>query len=89
MMGPILQFIRPFDRFDAAAMTVAGEAFDKALLSLRDTGQPSIVREVIAHRVLDLLAGGERDVERLCSGALFTLQRPVHWARSSIPPPST
>jgi hypothetical protein len=54
-------------------MTIVSEAFDKALKSLQDTGQPIIVREVIAHRMLDLAAKGERDVQRLCSDALINI----------------
>jgi len=49
-MGPILQFIRPFDGFDTATLIILDEAYDKALASLDDRGQPNIVREVIAVR---------------------------------------
>jgi hypothetical protein len=69
-MGPIIQFIRPYDKFDVEMITIVSTAFEQALLSLHDTGQPTVVREVIAHRMLDLAARGERDVSRLCSAAL-------------------
>jgi hypothetical protein len=69
-MGPIIQFLRPFDRYDPSTMIIVSNAFDKALVSLHDTGQPALVREVIAHRMLDLAASGERDIERLCASAL-------------------
>jgi hypothetical protein len=69
-MGPILQFIRPFDGLDTATLIILDEAYDKALASLDDRGQPNIVREVIAVRMFDLAAKGERDIGRLCKGAL-------------------
>jgi hypothetical protein len=69
-MGPILQFIRPFDVFDNATLAVLSDAYDKAVASLHDGGQPTIVREVIADRMFDLAAKGERDIGRLCKGAV-------------------
>ena len=39
-MGPILQFIRPHDVFDAETLTILSDAFDKAIASLQDHGQP-------------------------------------------------
>jgi hypothetical protein len=47
-----------------------GRAFDRAMASLHDRGQPNIVREVVAIRLLDLAAKGERDIDRLCAGAV-------------------
>jgi hypothetical protein len=69
-MGPILQFIRPFDVFDPATLTVLSEAYDEALVSLHDYGQPIVVRETIALRLFDLASKGERDPQRLCEAAL-------------------
>jgi hypothetical protein len=62
-MGPILQFIRPHDVFDAETLTVLSDAFDKAIASLQDHGQPLIVRET----------KGERDPDRLYRAALGSL----------------
>jgi hypothetical protein len=45
-------------------------AYDQVLALLHDRGQPSIVREMIAVRMLDLASKGERDIGRLCQGAL-------------------
>ena len=59
--------------FDTATLILLSEAYDKAVVSLHDAGQPSIVRETMAVRIFDLAAGGERDVERLCQGALIAL----------------
>jgi hypothetical protein len=73
-MGPILQFIRSFDGFDSATLTILGQAYDKALASLlHDAGQTIIVRETIAVRMFDLASKGERDPERLCQAALGAL----------------
>jgi hypothetical protein len=30
-MGQVLQFMRPYDVFDSATLTILGEAYDKAL----------------------------------------------------------
>jgi hypothetical protein len=44
---------------------------DKALIKLHDRGQPGIVRETLAIRLLDLAAKGERHPDRLLRGALI------------------
>jgi hypothetical protein len=69
-MGLILQFIRPYDVFDSDTWVLLGDAYDKAIASLHDRGRPTIVREIIAVRMFDLAAKGERDLDRLCQGAL-------------------
>ena len=71
-MGQILQFIRPCDVFDPETLVILGEAYDKALASLHDRGQPLLVREIMAERIFDL-ATMERDPDRLCKAALGTL----------------
>ena len=45
----------------------------KASRSLRDNGQPDIVKEVIARRIISLAQKGERDPDRLCARALAAL----------------
>src|SRR4029077_6462561 len=40
--------------FGPEATRVMGAAFDKVCRSLHDSGQPSIVKEVIAKRIIDL-----------------------------------
>ena len=69
-MGPILQFIRPHDVFDAETLTVLSDA---PIASLQDHGQRPIVRETMAIRILDLAAKGERDPDRLYRAALGSL----------------
>jgi hypothetical protein len=62
--------ILPFTRkagtvFDDRLTEIMGEAFDSARMELHDTGQPAIVYEVIARRIIDATRIGERDVMRL------------------------
>lgn len=72
-MGRVLQFIRPSDAFDSATLTILSDAYDKALAALHDVGQPQIVRETMANRILELASQGERDPERLFRAALGSL----------------
>lgn len=70
-MAQILQFVRPDESLDPETLKILGEAYDRALASLHDAGQPII--ETIARRMLELASKGERDPERLCQGALSAL----------------
>jgi len=54
---------------------IMGEAFDSACKELHDTGQPSIVYEVIAKRIIDSVRAGERDPVRLRNIGLAALGR--------------
>jgi hypothetical protein len=45
-------------------------AYDKATVGLNDCGLPSVVREMIAVRVIAFGLKGERDPDRLCAAAL-------------------
>jgi hypothetical protein len=56
--------------FDDHATKVMGDAFDAACKDLHDTGQPSIVYEVVATRIIEAAKSGERDPERLRDWAL-------------------
>jgi hypothetical protein len=70
-VAAILPFIRKPDTvFDDRMTGIMGEAFDNARKELRDTGQPPIVYEVIARRILDAVRGGERDPVRLRNAGL-------------------
>ena len=81
-MGPILIFLRPHDLFDTATLILLGEAYDKAIASVRDDhGYPAVVREVIATHILDLGATGERNVNFLAQEALIALGAKL-WAAS-------
>jgi hypothetical protein len=50
-----------------------GDAFDAACKDLNGSGQPEIVREIIAKRILAAARNGERDPHRLCAKALDAL----------------
>ncbi len=72
--------ILPFNRkagtvFDDRITEIMGEAFDSACKELRDSGQPSIVYEVIARRIIDATRTGERDPVRLRDVGLAALGR--------------
>ena len=73
-MGSILPFIRKADTvFDDRITEIMGEAFDSACQELHDSGQPSIVYEVIAKRIIDATRTGERDPVRLRNVGLAAL----------------
>ena len=59
--------------FDPETVKALCDAYDKARASLHDTGQPYIVNEVIAQRLISLAKQGERDPDRLCANALIGL----------------
>jgi hypothetical protein len=56
--------------FDPEALAAMGQAFAAACKALDDTGQPQIVREVIAERIVAAARTGERDPARLLEAAL-------------------
>jgi hypothetical protein len=72
--------ILPFNRkagtvFDDRITEIMGEAFDSACHELHDSGQPPIVYEVIAKRIIDATRTGERDPVRLRNVGLAALGR--------------
>jgi hypothetical protein len=69
-MASILPFIRTKTDFDDQATRIMGAAFDAAWAELRATGQTTIVREVVAKRIIALAMKGERDPARLRAAAL-------------------
>ena len=73
-MATILPFIRPEDSFDSEVLAIMSSAYDAALASLHDHGQPEVVREIIAKRIAAALKG-ERDPECLRQQALSALSR--------------
>lgn len=78
-MGQILEFLRPADSFDPEALEALGKAYDMALAALHDAGQPDVVREVIARRIIKAAKKGDRDPAKLCAVALsaFNSERPT------------
>jgi hypothetical protein len=61
--------------FDEAATQLLGQVFDAACRELHDKGQPAIVREVIARRIIDAALLGERDPIRLREAGLAGVRR--------------
>lgn len=59
--------------FDPGEIEVLCAAYEKARQALHDKGQPDIVNEIIARRILTLARTGERDAGKLCAGALSAL----------------
>jgi hypothetical protein len=71
-MGSILPFL-PRGVIDDAATKVMGEAFDAARKALDDTGQPALVQEVMARRIIAAARKGERNFFKLRDAALKAL----------------
>jgi hypothetical protein len=73
-VASILPFIRRAGGvFDDGVTKIMGQAFDGACKELHDTGQPEIVYEVIAKRIIDAARNGERDLVRLRNAGLAAL----------------
>jgi hypothetical protein len=64
--------------FDDRATKAMGEAFDAACKDLDEAGQPSVVYEAVAKRIIELAKSGERDPNKLRDRALtaFGHKRP-------------
>jgi hypothetical protein len=61
-VASILPFVRKVGAvFDDGVTQIMGEAFDSACKELHDSGQPALVYEVIAKRIIDAAKNGERD----------------------------
>lgn len=58
------------DAFDAETTRLLGEIFDSICIPRHDSGQPDIVLEVIAKRIIEAAKRGERDPHRLRAAAL-------------------
>jgi hypothetical protein len=71
-MANLLPFF-PSAAFDHNATRAMGNAFDRACHSLHDIGQPDLVREIIAKRIVEVARDGERDPDELCVRALKAL----------------
>ena len=71
-MAPIVDLFRQTS-FDPETIKALCDAYDKALRSLHDAGQPDVVKEVIAQRIIALAKHGERNPDRLCADALSAL----------------
>lgn len=52
---------------------IMGDAYDLARKELHDRGQPLIVQEIIASRIIALARTGARDPVQICNEALLAL----------------
>jgi len=68
-MADVLPFFQGA-AFDDDATQVMGKAFDRASQTLHDNGQPDLVRQIIAKRIIEVARKGERDPDELCARAL-------------------
>ena len=73
-MASIIPFVRKSGVvFDDHVTTLLGQAFDAACRELHDKGQPEIVYEIIAVRIIEAAKKGERDVTKLAAAGLAAL----------------
>jgi hypothetical protein len=56
--------------FEPEAIAAMSEAYEASLKELRDTGQPKLVLEIIAERIIAAARTGERDPVCLRKAAL-------------------
>ncbi len=59
--------------FDAAVVNIMNSAYTKACKMLHDKGQPAVVQEIIAGRIIDIVRAGERDPDRISERVLTDL----------------
>ena len=71
-MGDIVNFFRE-TAFPPEATQAMSQAYDMACQALHDTGQPDIVKEILAKRIIRLAGRGELDPQKLCEEALAAL----------------
>ena len=58
---------------DPKLIDVMNKAYSKACRMLHDRGQPALVQEVIARRIVEIAKAGERDPNRICQRVLADL----------------
>jgi hypothetical protein len=59
-----------FGVFEPEAIAEMSEALEAAFEELQETGEPEMVREIIARRIIAAAKFGERDRARLLAAAL-------------------
>ena len=79
-MAAILRFPLPAqvlqisDRaFDAEVTALICQAFDLTCQAFHDAGQPELVKEIIAKRIIEIAGRGERDPQKMREAALNSL----------------
>jgi hypothetical protein len=79
--------MRSFGGFDPEAIAEMTEALDAAFEELQDTGEPDVVRERIANRIIAAAKLGERDPARLLEAALQITSMKYRGGRQSAAAP--
>ena len=72
-MASIVPFLRPRRDFSDTLTKLMGDAFDAACRELRDMGQPPVVQEIMAKRIIEAVQRGERNPTRLRDAALAAI----------------
>lgn len=73
-MASILPFLQKSGVvFDDEVTALLGQAFDAARRELHDKGQPDVVYEIMAVRIIEAAKKGERNVGRLAAAGLAAL----------------
>ena len=72
MSDTIVPFLRG-NLFDPETTRVVDRAYDTFCAMLHDKGQPPIVEEVIATRIIEIAKTGERDPDTICQRVLTAL----------------
>jgi hypothetical protein len=74
VVAQIVPFPVPIEAaFDADTTALVVRAYDKACAELHDRGQPPVVREIIAKRLIEIAGRGERDIDQLWRVTLVSL----------------
>jgi hypothetical protein len=68
-MGVVIPFFED-SAFDPQTTRAMGQAFDLACQNLSIGGQPDVVKEVMAKRIVQAATNGERDPYRLAAKAM-------------------
>lgn len=72
-MAQTLPSVRSTDAFSPEAIQTLIKAYDMALTSLQERGQPDVVREVVAKRIIEAAQRGVVGSASLCADALLAL----------------
>jgi hypothetical protein len=76
LMADILQFRLRVSVFAPELTSAMGDAYDKAIAALPDSGSEWAVRELVARRIIRSARRGERDPEHLYCSALSGFRKP-------------
>lgn len=62
--------------FDPKTTALIVAAYDRVCTEMQDAGQPEMIKELIAKRLIQIAGNGERDPEHLWRGTLASLGLP-------------